>query len=154
MGLCDLLSREGVIHNLNARCKRDALQSLSRVAGELVDIPASDILRVVLEREQLGSTGVGDGVAIPHGKIEGLGQMTGILARLDHPINFDAMDDQPVDLVFLLLAPENATAAHLKALARVSRLLRHPGTRASLRGADTSDSIFAIATSEEKIDAA
>ncbi|MEM9495500.1 MAG: PTS IIA-like nitrogen regulatory protein PtsN [Pseudomonadota bacterium] len=154
MGLSDLLTQEGVIHNLNARCKRDALQLLAVAAGNIVDLPASEILSTLMEREQLGSTGVGDGVAIPHGKIAGLNQITGLLARLEQPIEFDALDDQPVDLMFLLLAPDNATAAHLKALARVSRLLRDPATRDALRGADTADAIFSIATTQAKPNAA
>jgi len=154
MGLDDLLSQEGVIHNLTARCKREALQSMSAAASEIVNIPAADILATIMEREQLGSTGVGEGVAIPHGKIEGLDKITGVLAQLEQPINFDALDDQPVDLVFLLLAPANATAAHLKALARVSRLLRDRQSRAALRGAETANALFAIALAEQKPDAA
>ena len=145
MGLEELLSAEGVIPNLKARCKRDALSALAEKASELTGIPVSEICPRLLEREQLGSTGVGNGVAIPHGKIKGLGSLVGVLARLETPIDFDAVDDQPVDLLFLLLAPENATAAHLKALAKVSRLLRDEEARAALRGADTADALFAIA---------
>lgn len=145
MGLEELLSAEGVIPNLKARCKRDALSALAEKASELTGVPAAEICPRLLEREQLGSTGVGNGVAIPHGKIKGLGQLVGVLARLETPIDFDAVDDQPVDLLFLLLAPENATAAHLKALAKVSRLLRDEEARATLRGADTADALFAIA---------
>ena len=99
----------------------------------------------MLEREQLGSTGVGKGVAIPHGKIEGLSSVVGVLARLEAPVDFDAVDDQPVDIAFLLLAPANATAAHLKALAKVSRLLRDDDAREALRGAETAEALFAIA---------
>jgi len=145
MGLEDLLSAQGVIPNLKAKCKREVLAALADKASELTGVPADEIRARLLEREQLGSTGVGNGVAIPHGKIEGLGQVVGVLARLETPIEFDAVDDQPVDIVFLLLAPENATAAHLKALAKVSRLLREENARAALRGADTADALFAIA---------
>jgi len=127
---------------------------MSAAASVIVNIPAADILATLMEREQLGSTGVGEGVAIPHGKIEGLDKITGVLAQLEQPINFDALDDQPVDLVFLLLAPANATAAHLKALARVSRLLRDRQSRAALRGAETADALFAIALAEQKPNAA
>jgi len=154
MGLSDLLSSEGVIHNLKVRCKRAALQELSEAASKLIGIPAADIFSTLMEREQLGSTGLGDGIAIPHGKIEGLKKMTGLLACLNTPISFDSLDDQPVDLVFLLLAPANATAAHLKALAKVSRLLRDRQTCSALRGAETADAIFAIATAEQKTNAA
>lgn len=145
MGLEDLLSAEGVIPNLKARCKREVLSALAERASALVGAPAEKIRETLLEREQLGSTGVGKGVAIPHGKIEGLGSVIGILARLETPIDFDAVDDQPVDLVFMLLAPANATAAHLKALAKVSRLLRDDEARSALRGAETAEALFAIA---------
>ncbi len=154
MGLEDLLSPQGVIHNLRACCKREALQALADKASGLIDRPAADIMSTLLEREQLGSTGVGDGVALPHGKIEGLGKIVGVLARLEAPVSFDALDDQPVDLVFMLLAPANATAAHLKALAKVSRLLRDEDARDALRGADSAEALFAIATADQKHHAA
>ncbi len=154
MGLDDLLRPEGVINNLRATCKRDALQSLADAASPLVGRPASEIVETLLEREQLGSTGVGDGVALPHGKMEGLNKIVGVLARLETPVSFDAVDDQPVDLVFMLLAPANATAAHLKALAKVSRLLRDGDARSALRGADTAEALYAIATAEQKHHAA
>ena len=154
MGLEDLLSPSGVICNLKARCKREALQTLAEKAETVVGKPADDIMSTLLEREQLGSTGVGDGVAIPHGKIEGLGKITGLLARLEKPVNFDALDDQPVDIVFMLLAPANATAAHLKALAKVSRLLRDKEACDALRGAESEEALFAIATGGQKDHAA
>lgn len=145
MGLEDLLSADGVIPNLKARCKREVLAALAERAAALTGVPADRICATLSEREQLGSTGVGKGVAIPHGKLEGLGSVVGILARLETPVDFDAVDDQAVDLVFLLLAPANATAAHLKALAKVSRLLRDDEARAALRGAETAEALFAIA---------
>lgn len=145
MGLEDLLASENVIHGLNARCKREALEAMAQNAADSTGWPASEIMTMLLDREQLGSTGVGDGVAIPHAKIEGLGRIVGVLASLKTAVSFDALDDQPVDLVFLLLAPANATAAHLKALARVSRLLRDPAARSALRGADSAQALFAIA---------
>ncbi len=154
MGLNDLLNPEGVIFNLKARCKREALQALAERAGAVVDRPSSDILAILMEREQLGSTGVGDGAAIPHGKIKDLNKITGLFAQLETPVSFDALDDQPVDLIFLLLAPENATAAHLKALARVSRLLRDTDARGALRGADSAEALFAIAVADQKHHAA
>ena len=107
-----------------------------------------------MERERLGSTGLGEGVAVPHCKIDGLDKVRGIFARLETPVDFDALDANPVDLVFLLLAPANATAAHLKALARVARLLRDPENREALRAADSVEAVFAIITSERKSDAA
>lgn len=154
MGLDDLLSPQGVIHNLKVRCKREALQALSETASGIAGTPVSDVLSTLLAREKLGSTGVGEGVAIPHGKIEGLSKITGVLARLETPISFDALDDQPVDLIFMLLAPSNATAAHLKALAKVSRLLRDREAREALRGADSAEALFAIATADQKHHAA
>lgn len=154
MGFDDILKADGVIFNLKARCKREALEIMAETAAKAVDRPASEIIGTLLQREQLGSTGVGDGVAIPHGKIDGLRQITGVLARLETPVSFDAVDDQPVDLIFLLLAPANATAAHLKALAKVSRLLRSTETREALRGADSAEALFALATAVEKTDAA
>lgn len=145
MGLEELLSADGVIPNLKARGKREVLAALAERASELIGVPAEAIRATLQEREQLGSTGVGRGVAIPHGKIDGLGRVVGVLARLEIPVDFDAVDDQPVDIVFLLLAPTNASAAHLKALARVSRLLRDDDARQALRGAETAEALFAIA---------
>lgn len=145
MGLQDLLSPDGVILNLKACCKREALAGLAARAAALTGLPAETIAATLMEREQLGSTGVGKGVAIPHGKLKDLGAVVGVLARLETPVGFDAVDDQPVDLVFLLLAPANATAAHLKALARVSRLLRDDDARAAMRGAKSAEALFAIA---------
>ena len=150
MGLEDLLCASGVIYNLKAQCKREALQALADTAGSMVDAPAATIISMLLKREQLGSTGVGDGVAIPHCKIDGIGKVTGMLARLEKPIDFDADDEQPVDIIFMLLAPANAPAAHLKALAKVSRLLKDNDIRNALRGADSAEALFAIATSDHK----
>lgn len=154
MGLDDFLSPDGVIFSLKARCKREALQHLAEAAATTLGRPEDEILRTLLEREQLGSTGVGEGVAIPHGKLNDIGKITGFLATLETPVSFDSVDDQPVDIIFMLLAPENATAAHLKALAKVSRLLRDPDARASLRGAKSAEALFAIATTDRKNHAA
>ena len=154
MGLEDLLSPQGVIYNLRAKCKREALHALAERAATLVDRPAADIVGTLLEREQLGSTGVGDGVALPHGKMEDLSKIVGVMARLETPVSFDALDDQPVDLIFMLLAPANATAAHLKALAKVSRLFRDSDARNALRGAESAEALFAIAMVDQKHHAA
>jgi PTS system nitrogen regulatory IIA component len=145
IGLEEVLTAQAVIPALKARCKREVLAQLAERAEDLTGVSAETIRTTIAEREQLGSTGVGRGVAIPHGKIEGLDRVVGVLARLDTPVDFDAVDDQPVDLVFLLLAPSSASAAHLKALAKVSRLLRDEDAREALRGAKTADALFAIA---------
>ncbi len=154
MPLADLLSPKAVVPSLHARCKREALASLAERAAALTGADADVIRESLMERERLGSTGVGRGVAIPHGKIEGLGAMTGLLARLDQPIDFEAVDEQPVDLIFVLLAPADASAAHLKALAKVSRLLRDERVREALRGAETPEALFAIAVESERPHAA
>ena len=99
---------------------------------------------VLLERERLGTTGVGNGIAIPHGKLPGVKHITGVFARLDSPVDFEALDDQPVDLVFLLLAPEGAGADHLKALARIARVLRDADTVAKVRGTKDAQAIRAL----------
>jgi PTS system nitrogen regulatory IIA component len=122
------------------------LQELARRAAEATGLPERQIFEVLLERERLGTTGVGNGIAIPHGKLPGLKQLFGMFARLESPVDFDAIDEQPVDLIFLLLAPEGAGADHLKALARVSRLLRDRAICETLRGADQAEAIYALLT--------
>ena len=110
----------------------------------MTGIPERTIYDVLIERERLGSTGIGRGIGIPHGRLPGLDTLSGIFARLDRPVPFDAIDDQPVDLIFLLLAPEGAGADHLKALARVSRLLRDRTVCEKLRGTDNADALYAL----------
>jgi len=154
MALSDLLSQKAVVLNLHARCKREALAMLADRAAAVTGADAAAIREALMEREKLGSTGVGRGVAIPHGKIEGLSAITGLLAKLDAPIDFEAVDEQPVDLIFVLLAPKDASAAHLKALAKVSRLLRDDRVREALRGAATPEAMFAIAVETERPHAA
>jgi PTS system nitrogen regulatory IIA component len=154
MSLSEFLSPEAVIPNLHATCKRDALSLLAERAAAITGAPAAAIRQALLDREQLGSTGVGRGVAIPHGKIDGLSEIVGVLAKLDHPIDFEAVDDQPVDLIFMLLAPADATAAHLKALAKVSRLLRDDRVRDALRGAASAEALYAIAADTARSNAA
>ncbi|MCG8508909.1 MAG: PTS sugar transporter subunit IIA, partial [Rhodospirillales bacterium] len=104
------------------------------------------VFDVLLERERLGTTGVGNGIAIPHGKLPSLEGLYGVFARLENPIDFDSIDEQPVDLIFLLLAPESAGADHLKALARVSRLLRDKASVEKLRGTDSAEALYALLT--------
>src|SRR5262245_26828976 len=123
--LSDLVTQTGVVADLKAQSKKQLLQELSARASKITGIAERTIFETLLERERLGTTGVGHGIAIPHGKLPGLTSIVGLFARLDGKIDFDAIDDQPVDLVFLLLAPEGAGADHLKALARVSRFLRN-----------------------------
>lgn len=131
---------------LNAKSKKQVLQELSDSAAKITDLPQRDIFDTLLQRERLGSTGVGQGVAIPHGKLTGLNGIVGIFARLEEPIDFDAVDGDPVDLVFLLLAPEGSGADHLKALARISRFLRSPNALEKLRKAKDASAISAIFT--------
>ena len=146
MEIADLLPLSGVVDDLKAASKKQALQELSAIAAARTAQDKRAILDILLTRERLGSTGVGAGVAIPHGKIEGLPKPSGVFARLREPIEFDAVDEQPVDLVFLLLAPEAAGTDHLKALALVSRLLRDERVRARLRGADSAEALYAVLT--------
>jgi PTS system nitrogen regulatory IIA component len=146
MEISDLLRPEGVIANLRATSKKQALQELARKASELTHEHERAIFDVLLERERLGTTGVGAGIAIPHGKLPGLKRLFGVFARLEKPINFESIDDQPVDLIFLLLAPGTAGADHLKALARVSRLLRDRSVCEKLRGSDNADALYALLT--------
>jgi PTS system nitrogen regulatory IIA component len=146
MDMHDLVAPERVIPGLRATSKKQALQELARIAAETVGLHEKAVFEVLLERERLGSTGVGNGVAIPHGKLPGLKRLYGFFARLSSPIDFEAVDDQPVDLVFLLLAPETAGADHLKALARISRLLRDKDMCEKLRGSDSGDALYALLT--------
>jgi nitrogen PTS system EIIA component len=146
MEILDLLAPEGVLPNLRVSSKKQALQELARRAGALTGLAERKIFEVLLERERLGTTGIGMGIAVPHGKLPELDRLWGIFARLERPIDFAAIDDKPVDLVFLLLAPEAAGADHLKALARVSRLLRDRAICEKLRGTDNADALFALLT--------
>ena len=129
MPLSDLVAPNAIIPALKVNGKKQALQELAARAAELTGQNERAIFEILMQREKLGSTGVGNGIAIPHGKLPKLDKLFGLFARLDRPIDFEALDGQPVDLVFLLLAPEGAGADHLKALARVARLLRDPDSR-------------------------
>lgn len=146
MEIADLISPRGVIANLRVTSKKQALQELSKRAAEITSQPERAIFEVLNERERLGTTGVGHGIAIPHGKLPGLDKLHGLFARLESPIDFDAIDEQPVDLICVLLAPETAGADHLKALARVSRLLRDRSTCEKLRGTDSGEAMHALLT--------
>src|SRR6478609_5223455 len=127
MALLDFLDPKAVLPSVRVSGKKQALQELASHAALLTGLDAVGIFETLLQRERLGSTGIGDGIAIPHGKLPGLNRIVGLVARLERPIDFEALDSQPVDILFLLLAPEGAGADHLKALARVARVLREPG---------------------------
>ena len=146
MELCDLLSADAVIEKLNVTSKKQALQEIARRAASITGLDERAIFDTLLERERLGTTGVGHGIAIPHGKLQGIEHPVGIFARLAKSIDFDAIDDQPVDIIFALLAPIEAGADHLKALARVSRLLRDRDICEKLRGSDRSDALYGLLT--------
>ncbi len=146
MDLGDLLSVEDVIPTLKAKSKKHVLQEIAHIAAGKTGLDERDIFDVLLQRERLGSTGVGHGVAIPHGRLPSVDKIVCIFARLDEPINFDALDDEPVDLVFLLLAPETAGADHLKALARISRLIRESQTLDKLRGSREQSALYSVLT--------
>jgi PTS system nitrogen regulatory IIA component len=144
MQIADLLSPEGVVATLKVQGKKQLLQELSARAAALVRIPERRIYETLTERERLGTTGVGQGIAIPHGRLANLEKIVGLFVRLDTPIEYDAVDKQPVDLIFMLLAPEGAGADHLKALARVSRLLRNQAACEKLRTAKSAEALYAI----------
>jgi PTS system nitrogen regulatory IIA component len=154
MEIADLLSPDAVLSHLKAASKKQVLQEMAHKAASLTRLPERRIFEILSEREKLGSTGMGQGIAIPHGRVPGIERMTGLFAQLDHPVDFDAMDDQPVDLVFLLLAPEGAGADHLKALARVSRLLRNQSMCEKLRAAPHAATLYALLTEPSAAQAA
>ena len=149
MEISDLLKPEAVISGLKASSKKQVLQELARHAAQITGVPDKKIFETLLERERLGSTGIGNGIAIPHGRLGDFKRLYGVFARLDKQIDFDSIDEQPIDLIFLLLAPEGAGADHLKALARVSRLLRDTRTCEKLRGAESADGLYMLLIQSE-----
>ena len=154
MALADLIPTGGVNVDLGASSRKQALQAMSDIAAELTGLPARAIFDAVLQRERLGSTGVGQGVAIPHARLAGIDQVVGVFARLRTPVDFESIDGRPADLIFMLIAPEDAGAEHLKALARVSRLLRREDVRQRLRAAPDSEAVYAVLAGEPASDAA
>ena len=154
MEISDLITPATVIPALKVTSKKQALQELSRLSAEITDLDERTVFEILVERERLGTTGVGAGVAIPHGKHADLDRLYGLFARLEQAVNYDSIDEQPVDLIFLLLAPEAAGADHLKALARVSRKLRDRDTCEKLRGSDSADALYALLTDTTAITAA
>jgi nitrogen PTS system EIIA component len=144
MPLNDVVAPDAIIPALKVNGKKQALQELAARASEISGQNERTIFETLMQREKLGSTGVGNGIAIPHGKLPKLGKLFGLFARLERAVDFEALDGQPVDLVFLLLAPEGAGADHLKALARVARLLRDPEIARKLRDSRDAEAIYAV----------
>lgn len=146
MNFADLIGPEAVIASLKVKTKKQLLQELATRAARLTGIEERYIFDTLLQRERLGSTGLGQGVAIPHCKLQGLKRIVGVFARLTDPVDFEAVDGEPVDVVFLLLAPEGAGADHLKALARISRLLREGHAVDKLRASKDASTLYAVLT--------
>lgn len=155
MELSDILTKDSIIPCAKVTSKRQLLQLLAEKAANVAQIDSQTAFETLMSREQLGSTGLGNGIAIPHGKIKGLSHVVAIFARLDQPIEFDAVDDQPVDIAFMLLAPEGSGADHLKALSRVARCLRSEHMVDELRGTRDKDRLLEVlSTPAEHIAAA
>jgi len=154
MDLTDLIVPEAIIPALKAGSKKQLLQIVAEKAAAITSLPEVDIFDTIFQREKLGSTGVGHGIAIPHGKLADLDKIVGVFARLQHPVDFESLDDEPVDLVFLLLAPENAGAEHLKALSRIARLLRDGDIVAKLRNSHDTQALYTLLVDHAESDAA
>ena len=154
MDLSDFLDFDAIKTSLPGGSKKALLQQLASLAGQRLDLDPAAILASVSEREQLGSTGFGHGVAIPHGKVEGVKEIYCLFARLAEPLDYKAIDGRPVDLVFLLLSPPDAGADHLKALAAISRVTRHAATLEKMRGARSRDALAAVLMGADERDAA
>ena len=149
MALADLLQQDAIIPALKVNSKKQLLQELAARAARITGVPEREVFDVILQRERLGSTGVGHGIAIPHGKLASINTIVGVFARLENAVDFEALDDQPVDLVFLLLAPEGAGADHLKALSRIARVLRDPELVAKLRATESDTAIYTFLNQEQ-----
>ncbi len=154
MSLADLIVQDAVLPTLNVNSKKQLLQELSSKAAQVTGLSEREIFDVILQRERLGSTGVGNGIAIPHGKLNSINHIVGVFARLATPVNFEALDDQPVDLVFLLLAPEGAGADHLKALSRIARVLRDGDMVTKLRQTESASALYTFLTATPTSNAA
>jgi PTS system nitrogen regulatory IIA component len=146
MDLSDVITPEAILPSLKANSKKQVLQAIAEKAAAMTGVEERDIFDTLNKREKLGSTGVGGGIAIPHGKLAKLDHIFGMFARLPKAIDFEALDETPVDLIFLLLAPESAGADHLKALARVARLFREPGIAGKLRASSDASALYAVLT--------
>jgi PTS system nitrogen regulatory IIA component len=150
MQIGDLLDRNAIALRVSANSKRQVLAVIAEIAARSFGLDAGDVLDALVEREQAGSTGVGHGVAAPHARLEGLERLRGVFVRLENPVDFESVDDQPVDLIFALFAPKGAAGVeHLRALARVSRVLRQSDLRQQLRQARTQDAIRAALLSQD-----
>mgnify|MGYP000088422256 FL=1 len=154
MTLGDIVTQEAIIPDLRVSSKKQLLQAVAEKASEVTGLSARAVFDTILQRERLGSTGVGKGIAIPHGKFSDFDRIAGVFARLHSPIDFESLDDQPVDIVFLLLAPESAGADHLKALSRIARVLRDPVRISNLRATSDPEALFAFLTQEQASNAA
>lgn len=154
MQLSDFLDFESIKTAMPGGSKKALLQQLANVAGQRLKLDSGAIFSSLSEREQLGSTGFGQGVAIPHGKIEGLKRIYCLFARLAEPLDYKAIDNRPVDLIFLLLSPPDAGAEHLKALAAISRVTRTAATLEKMRGARSRDALTAVLMGADERDAA
>lgn len=154
MTLTDLITPDAVLPSLKVSSKKQALQELSERAAQICGLSAREIFDALIQRERLGSTGIGNGIAIPHGKLPKVSEIFGVFARCEKPIDFEALDGEPVDLILLLVAPEGAGADHLKALARAARLLRSPAATAKLRATRDAASLYAVLAEEPKSAAA
>lgn len=154
MNLGDLLDLRAISPRVGGSSKRQVLSVVADIAARSFGLPAETVLDALLEREAHGSTGVGNGVAVPHARLEGLTRMRAVFVRLEQPVPFEAVDDQPVDLLFVLFAPKAANSEHLRALARVSRMLRQPDLREQLRYAKTAEAIHLLLAQEARPSAA
>jgi nitrogen PTS system EIIA component len=146
MTLADIIDASAIFANVKAQNKKQLLQELSQSMAELTGVETRTVFDTLNTREKLGSTGLGQGIAIPHGRLAGIDRVQGLFAHLGQPIDFGSIDGDPVDLVFVLLAPQHDGADHLTALARISRLLRQPQTVAKLRGTQSPEALYAILT--------
>lgn len=144
MDLGDLVTIDRIIPSLQVKSKKQALHELSQRAAEVTSLPARELFDMLLQRERLGSTGLGRGIAVPHAKMRNLKSIVCLFARMAEPVDFDSLDNEPVDLIFLLIAPEHASGDHLKALARLSRLLREPDVLARLRASEDKETLYGV----------
>ena len=151
MKICEVLHKEAILPDLKARNKKGILEELVAPVAEIADVHQEDLVKVLLEREHLGSTGIGNGIAIPHGKLDGLDSIALVFGKKSAGVDFDSIDGKPVSLIFLLVAPAQSAGVHLKALARLSRLLKDKSFRQQLlEGADASGIYQTIVTEDEK----
>jgi PTS system nitrogen regulatory IIA component len=153
--IADIITRDGIILDLKScQSKRQVLKELARHAAAALGLDEQHLLDALMERERLGTTGIGHGIAIPHARLAEVDRLVGLFARLEQPVDFESLDDQPSDLIFLLLAPDSADAESLKALARISRVLRDPALRQRLRQERDRDAVYRLLTQKPECHAA